>query len=148
MIVEWGLDRLAAVLAQLGVAEPGLVTSERFATIDLPVVRRFTGVRPHVPAPTVDEAATQLSGVDGLVAVGGGSAIDTAKALSARLDLPVVSVPTTYSGAEWTGTFGVRDEERRVKGGGGLRQVFTDDHDLAHFPIAVCELVVRETDGP
>jgi maleylacetate reductase len=29
-----------------------------------------------------------------------------------------VSIPTTYSGAEWTDTFGIRDEARRVKGGG------------------------------
>jgi alcohol dehydrogenase class IV len=31
----------------------------------------------------------------------------------------VVSVPTTYSGAEWTGFFGVRDPSRRMTGGGG-----------------------------
>src|SRR5207302_539791 len=30
-----------------------------------------------------------------------------------------VSVPTTYSGAEWTNFFGVRDRERRMRGGGG-----------------------------
>jgi maleylacetate reductase len=119
MIVEWGLDRLPAVLRELGVSEPGLVTSERFTTLELPVFRRFTGVRPHVPASSVLEAEEQLAGVDGLVAVGGGSAIDTAKALSARTGLPLVSVPTTYSGAEWTAFYGIRDEERRVKGGGG-----------------------------
>jgi maleylacetate reductase len=34
----------------------------------------------------------------------------------------VVSIPTTYSGAEWATGFGVRDEERGVKvGGGGAR---------------------------
>jgi maleylacetate reductase len=56
------------------------------------------------------------------VALGGGSAIDTAKAVSAQTGLRVVSVPTTYSGAEWTPTFGVRDEQRGVKeGGSGAR---------------------------
>ena len=30
-----------------------------------------------------------------------------------------MSVPTTYSGAEWTPSFGILDEERRVKSGGG-----------------------------
>jgi maleylacetate reductase len=39
--------------------------------------------------------------------------------VSARTGLPVVSVPTTYSGAEWTPGFGILDEERRVKAGGG-----------------------------
>jgi maleylacetate reductase len=56
--------------------------------------------------------------VDGLVALGGGSAIDTAKAVSADSGLPLVSVPTTYAGAEWAQGFGVRDEERGVKVGG------------------------------
>jgi alcohol dehydrogenase class IV len=65
-----------------------------------------------------------LAGVDSLLAVGGGSAIDTAKAASAATGLPVVSVPTTYSGAEWTQGFGTRDASSGVKRqGGGARTV-------------------------
>jgi alcohol dehydrogenase class IV len=119
VIVEWGIERLPAVLAELGATEPGLVTTTRFAAVDVPVFRRFTGVGAHVPAGSVAEAEAQLAGVDALVALGGGSAIDTAKAISARTGLPVVSIPTTYSGAEWTPTFGVLDEAERVKRGGG-----------------------------
>ena len=52
-------------------------------------------------------------------AVGGGSAIDTAKYASSQTSLPVVSVPTTYSGAEWTPGFGIRSPDRRMVGGGG-----------------------------
>lgn len=77
----------------------------------------FYGVRPHTPSGSVEAAEAQAAGADGLVALGGGSAIDTAKAVSARTGLPVVSVPTTYSGAEWTPGFGVRDEARGVKVG-------------------------------
>ena len=55
----------------------------------------------------------------GSLAVGGGSAIDTAKAASAATGLPLVSVPTTYSGAEWAPSYGVRTPDRRIVGGGG-----------------------------
>ena len=53
-----------------------------------------------------------------LVAFGGGSTIDTGKAVSAETSLPLVSIPTTYSGAEWTTFYGVRDPDRRMRGGG------------------------------
>src|SRR5439155_1189406 len=38
--------------------------------------------------------------------------------LSAATRLPLVSVPTTYAGAEWTPYFGIRDPDRRTRGGG------------------------------
>jgi maleylacetate reductase len=60
-----------------------------------------------------------MPGADGLVAVGGGSAIDTAKAASESTGLSLVSVPTTYSGAEWAPSYGVRTHDRRMVGGGG-----------------------------
>ena len=53
------------------------------------------------------------------MALGGGSAIDTAKAVSAATGLPLVSIPTTYAGAEWTAYFGTRDAATGTKGGGG-----------------------------
>ena len=122
MIVRWGLDRFPEVLAELGIERPLLVTTRRWDHVELPVAARFAGVRRHVPRETVEEAVAAAAGADGLVALGGGSAIDTAKAVSAATGLPVVSIPTTYSGAEWATGFGVRDEERGVKvGGGGAR---------------------------
>jgi maleylacetate reductase len=124
VIVRWGLDELGPLLAELGAERPLLVTSPRFASIPLPVEERFTGVRPHTPTDTVRAAIGAAVGADALVPLGGGSAIDTAKAVSAATGLPVVSIPTTYSGAEWTTFFGQRDEESRRKGGGsGARPV-------------------------
>jgi maleylacetate reductase len=118
VIVRWGLDSLAGVLEELSIERPLLVTSERWAETDVPIERRFAGVRPHAERAGVEAAVEAADGADGLVALGGGSAIDTTKAVSVRLELPMVSVPTTYSGAEWTGGFGMRDPESRRKAGG------------------------------
>jgi maleylacetate reductase len=114
VIVRWGLDQLEPLLAELGIARPFLVASGRWADLQLPAAGRWS----EVPSDRIADAAAGAEGADGLVAVGGGSAIDLAKAVSAETGLPLVSVPTTYSGAEWTGFFGVRDPERRMKGGG------------------------------
>jgi alcohol dehydrogenase class IV len=122
VIVRWGLDSYPEVLAELGIERPLLITTRRWDHLQLPVAARFSGVRRHVPRETVEEAVAAADSADGLVALGGGSAIDTAKAVSGATGLPVVSIPTTYSGAEWATGFGVRDEERGVKvGGGGAR---------------------------
>jgi maleylacetate reductase len=118
VIVRWGLSSYPELLAELGIERPLLVTSRRWESLDLEAAERFSGVRTHAPADTVAAARRAAEGCDGLVAVGGGSAIDTAKAVSAETGLPVVSVPTTYSGSEWTRIYGVRDEERGVKTGG------------------------------
>jgi maleylacetate reductase len=122
VIVRWGLESYPEMLAELGIERPLLITTRRWDHMELPVAARFSGVRRHVPRKTVEEAVAAAAGADGLVALGGGSAIDTAKAVSAATGLPVVSIPTTYSGAEWATGFGVRHEERGVKvGGGGAR---------------------------
>jgi maleylacetate reductase len=111
IIVRWSLDELPGVLDELGLGRPMLVASARWDELELPHAARWSEVPSHrilVPP-----------GVDSLLAVGGGSAIDTAHAASATTGLPVVSVPTTYSGAEWTPTFGVRSPDRQIVGGGG-----------------------------
>jgi maleylacetate reductase len=114
VIVRWGLTELPTLLAELGVERPLLVASERWADLDLGVTiaDRWT----EVPSERIGEVAARAG--DGIVAVGGGSAIDLAKAASAEADLPVISVPTTYAGAEWTSFFGIRDHGRRMTGGG------------------------------
>jgi len=118
VIVRWGLSTLEPLLAEVGIERPLLVTSARLADLDLPVTARFAGVRSHTPVAVVAAATTAAASADGLVGLGGGSAIDTAKAVSASTVLPLVAVPTTYAGSEWTTYFGMRDEDRGVKTGG------------------------------
>jgi alcohol dehydrogenase class IV len=118
MLVRWGLDALPEVLTEMGIERPLLISSDRWRSLELPVERRFHGVRPHAEMAGVQAALEDAADADGLVALGGGSALDTAKAVSSQADLPVVSIPTTYSGAEWTQFFGMRDPDARVKKGG------------------------------
>jgi len=119
VIVRWGLHELPDVLEQLHIERPLLVASERWSGQDLPVdpAARWT----EVPSTRIGDAAARVG--DGVLALGGGSAIDLGKAVSAASGAPLVSVPTTYAGAEWTTYFGVRDPERRMRGGGAGAQL-------------------------
>jgi len=117
VIVRHALAELPAVLAEAGIGRPYTVAGARWAAVGVPgEVGRWTEVpSTGVPVP---------AGADGIVGIGGGSAIDTAKHASATAELPVVHVPTTYSGAEWTTFYGIRSPDRRIRGGGaGARPV-------------------------
>ena len=117
MIVRWGLDSLPGACTEAGVSSPLLVASRRWDALELAIepIARWR----EVPSDRIAEAVAAARGADGVLALGGGSAIDLGKAISAATALPLVSVPTTYAGAEWTSYFGVRDPERRMRGGGG-----------------------------
>jgi maleylacetate reductase len=107
VIVRCGLDALPEVL---GGRTAFLLATPRW---DAPVevVGRWSDL------PT--EKPIDVGGAEVVLALGGGSTIDTAKRVSSETGLPLVSVPTTYSGAEWTRYYGVRDAGRRMRGGGG-----------------------------
>jgi maleylacetate reductase len=119
VIVRWGLAQLPSLLGELRIREPLLVASERWAGANLGVrtATRWT----EIPSDQVAAAAEHAG--DGVIALGGGSAIDLGKAISAEARVPVISVPTTYSGAEWTSFYGIRDPERRMRGGGAGAQL-------------------------
>jgi maleylacetate reductase len=110
VIVRWGLGELAPTLAEAGIERPFLVANERWSSLGLPHAARWT----EVPSDRLEVP----DGVDGILAVGGGSAIDTGKFASAQSGLPLVSIPTTYSGAEWTTFYGIRSPDRHMQGGG------------------------------
>jgi maleylacetate reductase len=112
VIVHWGIEALPGVVAGAGILRPLLVASPRWDGLSVEAAARWQ----EVPSERVADAAKEAG--DGVIALGGGSAIDLGKAVSAEAGVPLVSVPTTYAGAEWTPFFGIRDPERRMKGGG------------------------------
>jgi maleylacetate reductase len=116
VIVRWSLAELREVLAEVGIERPFVIASPRWKSLDLPQVEWWSEVPSHrVEVPLA---------ADGILAVGGGSAIDTGKFASAQTEKPVVHVPTTYSGAEWTTFYGIRSPDRVIQGGGaGARPV-------------------------
>ncbi len=75
----------------------------------------FAGVRPHSPIETVEQALAVATSVqaDAVVSLGGGSCVDTAKGVvhlhreRTQQLLPHVAIPTTLSGAEFSGGAGI-----------------------------------------
>ena len=110
MSVRWSLDELAPTLAEVGIERPFAIGSRRWLYLDVPNIAWWD----EVPSARVEVPKE----ADGILGIGGGSAIDTAKHASAQSGLPVVYVPTTYSGAEWTTFYGIRTPDRRMQGGG------------------------------
>ena len=70
----------------------------------------------HVPKPVAEAGLAAARGADGLVAAGGGAAIGLAKIIARDLGLPIVAVPTTYSGSEATAIWGMSEGERKFTG--------------------------------
>jgi alcohol dehydrogenase class IV len=51
-------------------------------------------------------AVVSANGIDGTVAIGGGSTTGLGKAIALRTDLPQIVIPTTYAGSEMTNLLG------------------------------------------
>jgi maleylacetate reductase len=90
----------------------------RSITADLPVAHLHEDVVMHVPAPVAERAreAALAHGVDALVCIGGGSATGLAKAVALTTGLPIVAVPTTYSGSEATDVWGITENDIKTTG--------------------------------
>jgi maleylacetate reductase len=128
--VEFGdgaLNRLSQFLdAGLGVADVFLVSTPGRRAVCESVTRdlgdrvrgHFDRAALHVPADLVDQAreAFQATGAEGILALGGGSAIGLGKALARETGAPLAAVPTTYSGSEMTDIWGISDGDRKVTG--------------------------------
>jgi len=113
------LDRLqsgrAFVIASGSAARllPGITASlaDRFAGV-------FSEVVQHVPTVVAQQAlaVARQTGADSIVTLGGGSAIGLGKALALETGLPIIAIPTTFSGSEMTPIYGVTDAGRKRTG--------------------------------
>jgi maleylacetate reductase len=113
-------------LDRLGVRRALMVATPRGAEAasDLPegpgsrIGGIFDQARIHVPEEVVRAALERTVGVeaDGLLAFGGGSAVGVAKAVALETGLPILALPTTYSGSEMTAIWGITSPEGKRTG--------------------------------
>ncbi|WP_214406279.1 maleylacetate reductase [Pseudonocardia lacus] len=118
--------RLAGEVERLGAERVLLVASKRSAeTVDAlvepfrgRVAAVFDAVREHVPVETARaaRAAAESAGADAVLCIGGGSTVGAAKAVALTARIPVLAVPTTYSGSEVTPIWGLTEDGRKTTG--------------------------------
>jgi maleylacetate reductase len=84
----------------------------------LPVAVWHHEVVMHVPVEVAARARAVAAAhdVDALVCVGGGSTTGLAKAVALATGLPIIAVPTTYSGSEATNVWGLTEAGRKSTG--------------------------------
>ncbi|MFH8496048.1 maleylacetate reductase [Streptomyces coeruleorubidus] len=109
-----GLRRLLVVCGSRGEAVARAVADALGDTC----VGVHAEARMHVPVEDADRAvaAVRAAGADGCVAVGGGSAIGLGKAIALRTGLPLIAVPSTYSGSEMTPVWGLTEHGTKRTG--------------------------------
>ena len=111
------VGELAAEVARLGakrallISTPGRAQMVRSVAGGLQIAGIFDQAVMHTPIKAV-EAARDMAGsleADCCVAIGGGSTIGFGKAIALSSSLPVIAVPTTYSGSEMTTIWGISE---------------------------------------
>ena len=118
------LENIAVTIASLGAKRVLLIggpSADGLAAdiaAAVPVAARIRDVVQHVPAENAAQAvsAAKDGRIDLLLAVGGGSAVGLAKIVACRTGIPIVAVPTTFSGSEATDVWGITEAGRKTTG--------------------------------
>jgi len=78
----------------------------------------FSHPVPHVPAREANLAVASAQEIhaDGVISVGGGSAVGYGKIIALALRLPLIAVPTSYAGSEMTDRYAVTTDRGKEAG--------------------------------
>lgn len=118
------VDHVGTAVAAVGAQRVLLIAGASAAELGdaiaavTPVVARIQDIVQHVPAENAARAVrtAQDSHADLVIAIGGGSAVGLAKIIACETELPIVAVPTTFSGSEATDVWGITREGRKTTG--------------------------------
>ncbi|MFJ1768275.1 maleylacetate reductase and hydroxyquinol 1,2-dioxygenase domain-containing protein [Amycolatopsis sp. NPDC088138] len=120
-VVFGSLDDVGDEADRLGLGRVLLVAGPRYGDraarlLGPRLAARFEDAAMHTPVDVTERALKVVAehDVDGVVAVGGGSATGLAKAIALRTDLPQLIVPTTYAGSELTSVLGETADGRKT----------------------------------
>ena len=104
------VERLGAKRVLL-ISTPGRAQMVRSLAGRLQVAGLFDQAVMHTPIAVVEAARAMAKSVDAdcCIVVGGGSTIGFGKAIALTSSLPIVAVPTTYSGSEMTNIWGISE---------------------------------------
>lgn len=107
-----GLQRLLV----LSTPEQSALADEVCRLLGKKAAGAFSGATMHTPVDVTERALefAKAHGVDGIVAVGGGSTTGLGKAIALRTDLPQIVLPTTYAGSEMTPILGETQDGHKV----------------------------------
>ena len=151
VIFGWGARcAVGEELARLGVERAMIITTPSRADVAAEFARLllgrvgivYPGAQPNAPIEVTEAALTAASSVkaDGLLAIGGGTAIGLSKAISLRTNLPQVVAPTTFSGCEMAPFLSETERGARVERRSQdvlPRTTVYDPELVAHLPPSV-----------